>query len=70
MAFHIFSYQPATKQELSAKFAGNETIYFYKYCLGDVVATSFDRYGYKQFTDSATLPYGTYCESPYTRNLN
>ncbi|MDF5738811.1 MULTISPECIES: hypothetical protein [unclassified Nostoc] len=37
----------------TAKFGGNETIYFYQYCLGDQVAMSFDRYAYKQFTDYA-----------------
>lgn len=61
---YIFGYQPPVWQELTAKFSGNETIYFYKYCLGDGVATSFERYGYKQFTDSATLAYNTRCESP------
>ncbi|WP_335097048.1 hypothetical protein [Nostoc sp.] len=37
----------------TAIFGGNETIYFYQYCLGDGVTISFNRYGYKQFTDSA-----------------
>lgn len=67
---YIFSYKPPIWQKLSAKFGGNETIYFYEYCLGDGVATSFDRYGYKQFTDSATLSYDTRCEPPYDRNQN
>ncbi|MEH1943678.1 MAG: hypothetical protein V7L01_26140 [Nostoc sp.] len=67
---YIFSYQPSIWQKLSDKFGGNETIYFYEYCLGDGVATSFERYGYKQFTDSATLSYDTRCEPPYSRNQN
>lgn len=67
---YIFGYQPPIWQELSAKFGGNETVYFYEYCLGDGVATSFDRYGYKQFTDSATLSYDTRCEPPYKRDSN
>jgi hypothetical protein len=62
---YIFGYQPSIWKELSAKFGGNETVYFYEYCLGDGVATSFDRYGYKQFTDSATLSYNNRCEPPY-----
>ena len=64
---YIFGYQPPIWKELSAKFGGNETIYFYEYCLGDGIATSFDRYGYKQFTDSATLFYDARCEP--TQNL-
>ncbi|MBD2385734.1 hypothetical protein [Cylindrospermum sp. FACHB-282] len=67
---YIFGYHPPIWQELTAKFSGNETIYFYEYCLGDGVATSFERYGYKQFTDSATFAYNTRCESPDNRNLN
>lgn len=67
---YIFGYQPPIWQELSAKFGGNETVYFYEYCLGDGVATSFGRYGYKQFTDAATLFYDTRCEPPYNRNQN
>ncbi|BAZ39209.1 hypothetical protein NIES4101_51610 [Calothrix sp. NIES-4101] len=61
---YIFGYQPPIWREITTKFSGNETIYFYEYCLGDGVVTSFDRYGYKQFTDSATLTYDTRCESP------
>ncbi|BAY63951.1 hypothetical protein NIES22_40410 [Calothrix brevissima NIES-22] len=61
---YIFGYQPPIWQELSSKFSGNETVYFYEYCLGDGVATNFMRYGYKQFTDSATLSYNSRCESP------
>ena len=67
---YIFSYQAPAWQELSAKFAGNENIYFYEYSLGDGFAPSFDRYGYKQFTDSATLSYDNRCESPYSKNPN
>ncbi|MFN6568609.1 hypothetical protein [Dendronalium sp. ChiSLP03b] len=67
---YIFGYQPLIWQELSAKFGGNETVYFYEYCLGDGVATSFDRYGYKQFTDSATLSYDARCDPPYNRDSN
>jgi len=67
---YIFGYQPPIWKELLAKFSGNETIYFYKYCLGDGVATSFDRYGYKQFTDSATLSYNNRCEPPYNLKQN
>ncbi|MEH2318906.1 hypothetical protein [Nostoc sp.] len=37
----------------TAIFGGNETIYFYQYSLGDGVTISFNRYGYKQFADSA-----------------
>jgi len=48
--------------QLSAKYAENEAIYFYEYCLGNGVATSFDRYGYKQFTKYATLSCDTRCE--------
>ncbi|WP_427157083.1 hypothetical protein ACQFX9_16870 [Aliinostoc sp. HNIBRCY26] len=62
---YLFGYQPPIWHELTAKFSGNETIYFYEYCLGDGVATSFERYGYKQFTDTATLTYDTRCETPY-----
>ncbi|BAY92883.1 MULTISPECIES: hypothetical protein [unclassified Tolypothrix] len=67
---YIFGYQPPIWKELSAKFSGNETIYFYEYCLGDGVATNFERYGYKQFTDSATLSYNNRCEPPYNLNEN
>lgn len=67
---YIFQYQPPIWQELSAKFGGNETVYFYEYCLGDGVATSFERYGYKQFTDYATLSYDARCEPPYNRDSN
>ncbi len=56
--------------QLSAKLGGNETIYFYEYYLGDEIATSFDRYGYKQFTNYATLSYDTRCDPPYKKNLN
>lgn len=48
--------------QLSAKCGENEAIYFYKYCLQDGVATSFDKYGYKQFTKYATLSYPSRCE--------
>ncbi len=67
---YIFGYQAPVWQELSAKFGGNETVYSYEYCLGDGVATSFDRYGYKQYTDTATLAYNTRCEPPYNRDAN
>ncbi len=67
---YIFGYQPPIWKELSAQFGGNETVYFYEYCLGDGVATSFERYGYKQFTDSATLSYNNRCEPPYSLNQN
>ncbi|MDZ8054825.1 MAG: hypothetical protein RMX68_008795 [Aulosira sp. ZfuVER01] len=67
---YIFGYQPPIWKELSAKFGGNETMYSYEYCLGDGVATSFERYGYKQFTDSATLSYNNRCEPPYNLNQN
>ncbi|WP_256973351.1 hypothetical protein [Nostoc sp. T09] len=67
---YIFGYQPPIWKELSNKFGGNETMYSYEYCLGDGVATSFDRYGYKQFTDSATLSYNNRCEPPYNFNQN
>lgn len=67
---YIFGYQPPIWKELSAKFGGNETVYFYDYCLGDGVATSFERYGYKQFTDSATLSYNNRCEPPYSFKQN
>ncbi len=59
---YIFGYKPPVWQKLSEKFSGNETIYFYEYCLGDGVATSFDISGYQQLTDSATLSYDTRCE--------
>lgn len=65
---YIFGYQPSIWQELSTKFGGNETVYFYEYCLGDGVATSFGRYGYKQFTDAATLSYDACCELPDNRD--
>lgn len=64
---YIFGYQPPLWQELSAKFGGNETVYLYEYCLGDGVATSFMRYGYKQWTDSATLSYDARCEPNFHR---
>ncbi|RUS93495.1 hypothetical protein DSM107003_42910 [Trichormus variabilis SAG 1403-4b] len=38
--------------------------------LGDGVATSFERHGYKQFTDTATLANKTHCESPHKTNSN
>lgn len=64
---YIFGYQPPSWQELSSKFGGNETVYDYEYCLGDGVLTSFQRYGYQQLTDSATLSYDTHCESKSNR---
>lgn len=67
---YISGYQPPIWQELSAKFGGNETVYLYEFCLGDGVATSFETYGYKQFTDSATLAYNTRCEPSYYRTPN
>lgn len=59
---YIFGYEPPVWKELSSKFTGNETIYDYVYCLGDGVATSFTRYGYKQVTDYAILYYDKRCE--------
>ena len=64
---YIFGYRPPIWKELSARFTGNETVYDYVYCLGDGVATSFGRYGYKQFTDFANFYYETRCEPPYGR---
>ena len=61
---YIFGYQPPLWQELSRHFGG-ETIYDYEYCLGDGVGNSFGRYGYKQFTDSASFYYDSRCEPPH-----
>ncbi|MBD2570530.1 hypothetical protein [Anabaena lutea] len=38
--------------------------------LRDGVATSFERHGYKQFTDTATLANKTHCESPDKTDSN
>jgi hypothetical protein len=43
---YIFGYQPPIWKELSDRFTGNETVHDYEYCLGDGVATTFERYGY------------------------
>lgn len=59
---YVFGYQPPTWQELSTKFTGNTTIYDYEYCLGDGIATSFTRMGYKQFADFIQLYYDPQCE--------
>jgi hypothetical protein len=64
---YIFGYKPPIWQEISDKFSGNETIHDYEYCLGDGVATSFQRYGYQQLTDAATLFYDTRCEPKSNR---
>lgn len=67
---YIFEYQLPIWQELAAKFRGNETVYFYEHCLGDGVATSFEKYGYHQFTNSATLAYDARCEPTYNQDSN
>ncbi len=59
---YVFGYQPPTWQELSTKFTGNTTIHDYEYCLGDGIATSFTRMGYKQFADFIQLYYDPRCE--------